>query len=683
MRKVLVVVLGLFLALGAAPLVADEAAGQGAAPEPCGLTTLEATIELAEDGTLQCAEGQPIVVRDDLAEPKARRAKTRRELTTFFTIADVQLADEESPARGEWADKCEDHPASAAFRPQETMVPQLMNGHVLAANEIARQGGPILGSDFDFTVALGDLADNQQYNEIRAVIDIFDGGQLVDPDSGADGYDGVQGANPRGAGGEPIESPIEGESVMDIANEPFWAAGLRLGEEPMPWYTLPGNHDVKVQGTIPDDNPVWKAFIRQWAVGSVKVMDLAPDHQQELCEDPSKFSSPEFWMKVMTNPGTTKIVPADPDRRLIERSEWIDEHNNTTGVPVGHGFGQDGRCSDEDGEPLERACWSRTDGKFHYIGLDTAASEGLETGNIDPAQFAWLERELKRSSTTYFDAEGNKQRNPKGSDRLVVVISHHTISSTTNRGIPPGSSDAHDGEDLKRLLLRFPNVILQASGHTHQNKIWPHSDEEKGTGYWEVNNSAVVDSPNQSRTIEIADNRDGTLSIFAVVFDALAAPDHRAIDWDDHDPTDEVALGGAERRSNENWLASVAREVGFHDPQADLTKIGEPEDRNVELLIRAPFRLQRAGAGGAGSPDGSAGAPGGDQGGDGSAGGGPSSGNGPEEADPLDVAAAAAEPEGSILALTGVALGAFVLVALGLIAAGVSLQRDKARATRG
>lgn len=683
LRKALALAIALFVAIGAAPLVAENATGAAAPPEPCGLTTLDATIEIAEDGTLKCADGQRIVVRDDLAEPLAGRAKTRRELATFFTIADVQLADEESPARGEWADKCQEHPASSAFRPQETMVPHLMNAHILAANEIAKRGGPVLKNDFDFTLTLGDLADNQQYNELRAIIDIFDGGQLVDPDSGADGYDGVQGSDPRGAGREEIASPIEGERLVDVANEPFWATGLRLGNKRMPWYTLPGNHDVKVQGTIPDDNPAWRAFIREWAVGEVKVMDLAPDHQQELCENPAVFSDPEFWMKVMTNPGTTKIVPADPDRRMIDRSEWIEEHTNTTGIPVGHGYGATAqRCSNKSGERLGRACWSRTDGKFHYIGLDTAASEGRETGNVDPPQFRWLERELMRSSRTYFDADGKKRTNGKGSDRLIVVISHHTIDSTTNDGTVPGTSNAHDGEDVRELLLRFPNVILQASGHTHQNKIWAHSDEENGTGYWEVNNSAVVDAPHQSRTIEIADNRDGTLSIFAVVFDALVPPNHRDLDWDGHDHTDEVALGGADHHSNENWLASVAREVGFHDPHADLTKIGEPEDRNVELLLRAPFKLAPSGSrddgpgddgprddgpGGRRGDDGTGVDPGGSGGG-----GGYAEGTG-------QVDAATAERSGSVLSLTGATVITLILVALGLVGAGIVLFRSASR----
>jgi metallophosphoesterase (TIGR03767 family) len=606
LRRTLACSISLALVAGGALLTGGTSSAQIHTPEPCGLTTLDATLRIGEEsGLLECGPGEPLVVREDLADRGSTANRTP--LTAFFSIADVQLADEESPARGEWADKCEQHPASAAFRPHETMVPHLMNAHVRAANLIAERGSPVLGASFDFVVGLGDLADNQQFNEIRWIIDIFDGHKLVDPDSGADGYDGVQGADPRGAKGEAL-TPVEGQSVLDLANEPFWAEGLSLR-----WYSLPGNHDVKTQGTISDDNPAWRAFVRRHAVGTLKVMDLAPDYQQRLCEDPSLLGDPAFWQQVLANPGTTKIVPADPKRMPLYRSPqartqqdldvclnltgnehcrttWVEEHFHTTGKPEGHGYG-DKRCKDDAGNLLPRACYSFTRGQFHYIALDSNPPEGLESGNIDPAQFAWLEKELTAYSSTCYDEQGKEVCKP-AKDKLIVIFSHHPFESMDNTGIPPGSSSGKTAEELRDLLLRFPNVILMADGHTHKNKIWPWPSE-RDTGFWEVNTSAIADYPHQSRTIEIADNGNGTLSIFAVVFDAATPPDARAIDWTMDDRTNEKAKG-AKRRINEDWLASWGREVGFYDPQADLTKIGEPEDRNVELLLPAPTWFTQA-----------------------------------------------------------------------------------------
>jgi len=526
-------------------------------------------------------------VREKLGKAHDGRAGRRTPLLSFFTIADVQLADEESPLRGEWADKCFEHPAKAAFRPHETMVPHLMNAHIRAANAIAEKGSPVLDDAFSFAIGLGDLADNNQLNEIRWIIDLFDGNKLVDPDSGegeeGDGYDGVQGNDPIGATSTPLETPVEGETILDLANEPFWAPGVRPGGERLPWYSLPGNHDLKVQGTIPNESG-WREAADAYAQGSVKWTDVPPDQQNAAC---AGYSDPNFYLSPNPN---AKVVPADPDRHILSREEWVETHFETTGLPVGHGY-KDNRCTDENGEPLERACWSFTDGLFHYIGLDSNPHEGLESGNIDDPQFQWLERELTANSKRYFDAEGKEQTNKKGRNKLIVVFSHHTKGSMDNEE----TEGAHTGADLRKLLVRYPNVIVHANGHTHQNKIWGRKSKKLHSGYWELNTSAIADFPHQSRTVEIADNHDGTLSIFAVVFDALVAPDPREIHWAEDDPTNEVLLAGAERAINEDWFASAAREVGYYDPQADLTKIGTPKDRNVELVIKVPFKL---GAGG-------------------------------------------------------------------------------------
>ena len=653
MRRTVPLVICVLVAAG---LIVPAVGAQEAVPAPneaCGLTTLDATIELAPDGTLQCGPGHELVVREDLATASLDRAEGRTPLASFFAIADVQLADEESPARGEGADPCYPSPgiSSSAHRPHETMVPHLMNAHIRAANAIAAAGSPNLGDDFDFLVGLGDLADNQQYNEIRWIIDILDGGRLIDPDTGNDlvlggnGYDGPQAGDPTGANDRTPDDFGAGlpDSVLELANEPFWATGFRasndLAAERLPWYSLPGNHDVKVQGTLPDeltgqnhdDMKAWRAVYRAYYTGHAKVafQDLPPERKQKLCaafEEQDQALFIEAMTEILSDPvGSAghKIVAADESRMPLYRSQeikqpgdeeaclaaatparalasdicrssWIDEHRVTDGIPVGHGYGtadDDGspRCRDENGALLERACYSFTEGLFHYIALDSNPPEGAETGSIDPAQFEWLEREMIANSTRYFDADGGEVVNEAGTDRLIVVLAHHP-SDSMGMEFQPVSNDK-DGEEFRELLLRFPNVILNANGHTHQNKIWARENNELGTGYWEVNTSAIADYPTQSRTIEIADNHDGTLSIFGTVFDALVPPSAADVDWAIDDPTDEVALGGAETAINEDWLASWGREVMFYDPQGNLTKLGEPEDRNVELLIESPFAL--------------------------------------------------------------------------------------------
>lgn len=565
--------------------------GDTAPARHCGLTTLDGVVEFSAESIaagepLKCGPGQKLVVRKELASPKNGRAKRREPLSSFVTIADIQLADEESPLRAEWADKCEEHPATAAFRPHETLVPALMNAHVNAATRIIKDGSPVLRDAMDFAVGLGDLADNNQFNEIRWVIDIFDGGKLVNPDSGEDGYHGVQATDPEGAHSDPLVSPVERKSLRDLGNEPFWAQGLRRGGKPFPWYSIPGNHDLKVQGTV-SNTEEWRTFADTWAQGSLKVTDVSPDHQQRACE--GGYSDAGYYTDLFTNPVGTKVVPADEDRHILEREQWAQEHFTTSGVPKGHGYNRN-RCTNKEGQALHRLCYSWTDGKFHYIGLDSVPDEGLEDGNIDVPQWKWLKRELRRSNRISYTHKGDKRRHPKARNRMVVVFSHHPTASMHNSESTGG--DGKTEEQFIKLLLRFPNVILHSAGHTHQNKIWPRENKDLGTAYWEVNTAAIVDVPHQSRTIEIADNKDGTISVFAVVFDALAGPNVRLMDWAGGDPTSEKALAGAEFDINEDWLASAAREIGIFDPQQDLMKVGTPKDRNTELLLPAPRWLR-------------------------------------------------------------------------------------------
>jgi len=600
-------VLTVATALLLVPTLGAIPTGTAAAPRPenCGLTTLEGTIKFSEkmreDGKpLECGPGQKIVVRKELVGKAGKPGRRARQtpMKTFFTIADVQLADEEAPARAEWSDKCDRTPfGGSGFRPHETMVPHLLNAHLRAASNIAARGGPVLGDDFSFAIGLGDLADNMQYNEIRWIIDLFDGNTIVDPDSGkddaiaqgADGYDGVQETDPTGAPKDPVTSPLEGERILDLANEPFWAHGIRKRDGRLPWYTLPGNHDVKVQGTAPNERG-WNEFVNNYNQGHLKVMEpLDPEDQQEGCE--GGFGDPGYYQDIFTNPQYTRTVPADDRRRMfVNRHGWAKEHFKTTGRPKGHGYNER-RCRNRDGKLLERLCYSFTQGKFHFIGLDSNPDEGFETGNIDKPQWQWLKRELRRNSTFWYRKNGKivrAQDRRTHRNRMIVVFAHHPVVSMRNTE----TEGARNGRAFVRLLSRFPNVVMNANGHTHQNKIWARRSKKYGTRYWEVNTSAIADYPTQSRTIEVANNHDGTLSFYAVVFNADVKVDPRAIDWHADDHTHETDHG-EKRNINEDWLASFGQEVLFYDPQQDLGKIGRPTDRNVELLLKAPRWFRR------------------------------------------------------------------------------------------
>jgi len=569
--------------LAQAPPATTSAAG----PLMCGPTTLHGTI-VYKDGKLTCGPAQPLKLREDLGA-KAKAGRHGTPILSFAALTDFQLPDEESPLRGEFLDKCTKHPADAAFRWNDTLLPALLNSHVQAVNRLQR--GPVTGRAFDFAIQLGDASENQQYNEVRDFIDLLDGGTVVDPDSGGDGYEGNQAA-------DPYASPVKGESLRALANEPFWAAGLRRADgSPLPWFTVMGNHDMKVRGTVPNTD-AWKAFAQAWVTGNLMVNDLPPDTQQRVCNDPALLLDPMFWATLAAQPNSVRLITNDPQRRLLDRGEWLAEHDKTRGLPRGH---RGTMCPVTDASGAQtRACYTVDiapaipgEPPIHMVMLDTASDEGLETGNIDQAQWDWLNDDLKKHSGCVYASDTAAACDKTGkATSLIVVFSHHTVTTITNTAPRADGGTAKTGTDLEKLLLRFPNVVMHASGHTHQNKIWQHVRATGTGGYFEVNTSAIADWPHQSRTIELVDNHDGTISVYAVTFDGAAPVDPAAMRWAG-DPTPETAsrFGAKQRNINEDWLASVARWVGANDPQHGhdaITDAATALDKNVELILKHP-----------------------------------------------------------------------------------------------
>jgi hypothetical protein len=141
-------------------------------------------------------------------------------------------------------------------------------------------------------------------------------------------------------------------------------------------------------------------------------------------------------------------------------------------------------------------------------------------------------------------------------------------------------------EPIECLLLRHRGVIALVVGHQHRNRITPHARAGDG-GFWEIGTAAHIDWPQQSRLLDLVDNADGTLSIVSTIFDqgAPAVPGPR--------PARRGTLLSAREVE---WLASVARELSYDDPQADNGREGTSDrrgtraDRNVELVVANPYR---------------------------------------------------------------------------------------------
>jgi metallophosphoesterase (TIGR03767 family) len=543
------------------------------APSVAG-TTLEQVVVRGTAGaggyaTLAAGPGEPYLRRTDLGGLPA--GGDSRVLACFAQLTDIHVMDVQSPARFEFFDSYGSVPGlsdlMSAYRPQELLSAQVGDAMVARLRQVRR--GPATGRPLQFTIVTGDNTDNCQFNELRWYIDLLDG-QMVRPDSGDPArYEGVMDDvapdpyfwHPESGFGAPSSAfgfpAVPG--LLDAARTPFQAIGLG-----MPWYAAYGNHDGLVQGNVPRT-----PLLEQLATGPLKLTGLPPSVLAEplsaqitfivglLRQDPAAVN-------LELSQGGRRIVTPDAARRIIDRATTVTEHFNTTGTPAGHGFTAANISQ-------ETAYYTFDVGRIHGIVLDTVVSSGGPDGSLDPGQLAWLEAQLQAVSSRWLSPGGDIVTRPGRHDKLAVIFSHHTIGTMGN--VPAGSGRI-GGEQVAALLLRYPNAVLWVNGHTHRNQVIPHAraaGAAVGGGFWELNTAAHIDWPEQSRIVEIVDNLDGTLSVFGTILDH-AGP---------------VARGGL---STTTALAALSRELAANDWQ-DRTDVrrGSIEDRNVELVVPAPF----------------------------------------------------------------------------------------------
>jgi metallophosphoesterase (TIGR03767 family) len=604
-------------------------------------TTVDQTIGDADkDNRLEPGPGESYVVRDDLGQALPSRTKTRAELFFFGQLTDTHVVDEESPLRVEFLDKF-GPPLTGAYRPEEGLSTQVMNSMV---GQLRNTTSPVSGRKLQLAIATGDNSDNTQLNETRWFIDLMDGGKQIDPNSGVQGtcgvpadhlYDGVRGGNEYyeanssetpgndnedGPGYSPDQSENEREkqrsnSVRDFPglfedmNKPFQTTGF--GD--IPWYSVFGNHDALLQGNAPR-NPAYE----QIATGCTKLSRLSSATAAQIASLTADGITPadqatiyklaiEDEARASGNPdenqSDSEQVPSDPRRRPLRKSEWMQQHCTTTGFPRCHGF-----TAADIASGMGYYSFKPRPG-LRFVVLDTIAENGGDGGNIDNTQMGWIHDQLR-------DAESKRE--------LVVVFAHHSMETITQPplsifGLGDNGGDAdplvHYGmssggplpetpctlsdpalpptpdETLRCLFLRHPSVIAYVNGHEHNNRINPfeRKDGQGKTlgGFWQINTAAHIDWPQQSRTIDIVDDRDGNLSLFGTAIDQAGAPNPGGAPA----PTD----GGGESPEAVQRLASISRELSYNDPDAlngedgRSDARGSREDRNVELVVRNPY----------------------------------------------------------------------------------------------
>ncbi|MCB0977004.1 MAG: TIGR03767 family metallophosphoesterase [Acidimicrobiales bacterium] len=555
----------------------DGATGSDAAAKP--LTTLDATIRPVGTGRyrrLGWAAGEPHLLRDDLGVgPDADRSRARRSLLYVAHHTDVHVCDAQSPARlvgGEafgWVNPGSD----SGHRPQETCTTQVLDQLVRATNAV--RTSPLSGAEMACCIQSGDNTDNRTVAEVGWWRSVLDGLPLT-PGTGLDGrYEGIQrsgwraiwhpdrpGFDLRQHQGFPY---LPG--FLDGAVGTFHPAGLDV-----PWLTVFGNHDQIFQGTFGEGRGLPIHRLEAQLVGASRSPFTAAALIRAIAAATVLGDDPAVWRTVARRPGVARVTPDPESRRPVRLDEYIASLLLDRGGPgpVGHGFGPENLV---DGT----SWWSRTLGEdVQVLGLDTCHHRAGDDGRMGPTQTAWLEAELRRHHSRWYDPSGREVRGD-GSDRLVIIVSHHNSRTMNNLGDDPHDPGrATTGPALVELLSRYPNVVVWLNGHSHEHRIMSHAHPGAGHGWWEVNTASGIDFGQQGRTVELFANGDGTLSVVVTVLDHAADP---AVPY----------------RSAQGWtpprLASMSRELAANDDRwfEPLALLGGFEDRNVELPLRAPF----------------------------------------------------------------------------------------------
>ena len=403
-------------------------------------------------------------------------------LLRFFAMSDIHITDKESPAQAIAFRAYVATVAISCYAPLMLYSTQVLDAAVKKINNLHHE------DPFSFGIALGDLANSSQYNEIRWCIDILDG-KKINPDSGSKD-DPVPGAN------------------NDYQDE-FQAEGL---DRSIPWYATLGNHDHFWMGIKPMNDKIRQVLVSDKILQTGNVFTDSDAMNKTLYSMGTLDGSTPYGTiigeGVVANMTDIPTITADPNRRAVTISEWINELGNTSTLPVGHGFIQ------ENPGNVFGACYSfepESDLPLKVIVLDDTRDDNdiypgiYGQGSLENGRQEWLISQLQAGQD-----EG----------KLMIIAAHIPIGVAP--GTPLGWYDSTVEANLIAELKTYPNLILWIAGHRHLNKVTAFKStdpEHPENSFWEVETKSLREFPQQFRTFDIVRNSDNTISIFATNVD--------------------------------------------------------------------------------------------------------------------------------------------------------------------
>lgn len=440
----------------------------------------------------------------------------------FVQVSDAHILDDDapSPLRVEWLDQF-GPPFTAAQRPQEEYTDEVLDAIVRAVNAQHR------ADPLQMVLNTGDNIDNDLENELMRFLDLYDGtSTTTGPLSGL-----------------PCQPDGQSESVDDPDHDvreactslPASLAGVAKGlDAGLPWYSAFGNHDALIQGNV---NP------------NQEFGEIAANLGRHL------LTQPEYVAMHFAGADACPMTPA-----------------GSPADDFGHGFAFAGErlC---DADPDNDGYYALDAGPVRFLVLDTVNDDfvtgngnlqgafnpqtmtgadvigGYAEGSVDEAQAAWLAEEVAAHP-----------------DRLLVIVSHHTVNSMFSSlaegyCAPVGCLDDllqesgyKTGPQLAEELAASPNVVAWIGGHTHRHRIQPKG--APGAGFWNIESSSLIDWPQEARTIELWATVDGGKAFW------------RLTDFG-HD-------------------FELSKAVELTDPQREVAGGGEAADRDVLLWFDVP-----------------------------------------------------------------------------------------------